>query len=51
MDPLIVFSFVSAAAIIWLILAGQRASEKVKLVVGGAAVAAALVVIALIFDK
>jgi ABC-type enterobactin transport system permease subunit len=51
MDPLIVFSFVSAAAIIWLIVARQSASEKVRLILGGVAVAAALIAVALIFDK
>ncbi|MBL8642703.1 MAG: hypothetical protein JNK21_02135, partial [Rhodospirillaceae bacterium] len=51
MDPTLILALVSAAAMIVLVLRGQHATEKVKLVLGGVAVAAGLVAVSLMFER
>ena len=51
MTPEIIFGFVSAAAVLVLILGRQNRSQQMRLVLGGIAVAAALIAVSLIAEK
>jgi hypothetical protein len=50
-DASIILGLVSAAAAITLIIGHQRHSEKIKMLLGGTAVAAALIAASLIAER